>query len=259
MRLLGSRRSLRTPPVNRAGVGVGDRALHVAERRSASCDQRVVIDLAGRDQDQAAGTISLGPPGVEIVARDRRDARPRRRGSSGRAAGRRRPPPEIVEDDVVGRIARFAELLQHDVLLALEIGRVEMRRADQVGDQLDAERQMLGQQRGREAGAVAVGPGVEVAADILDRLADLARLAAAGALEHHMLEQVGEAVELRRLVARAGIGIEADRDGLDARHRPAATVRPLARVVSCIMDRGDLGAQGSGCNFGAFAAAARAQ
>jgi hypothetical protein len=85
-----------------------------------------------------------------------------------------------------------------------------VRAQDHVGDELDAEREMLGQHGGGEAGAVAVGGGVEIAADILDRFADLARGAAAGALEHHMLEQVGDAVEPRRLVARAGIGIEAD-------------------------------------------------
>ena len=60
---------------------------------------------------------------------------------------------QIVEDDVVGRVARLAQLLEDDVLLALEVGRGEMGLEDQVGDQLDAEREMLGQHRGDEVGA----------------------------------------------------------------------------------------------------------
>ena len=51
---------------------------------------------------------------------------------------------QIVEDDVARRVARLAQLLQHDLLLALEVVGLEMRAADQVGQQLDAERQMLG-------------------------------------------------------------------------------------------------------------------
>ena len=76
---------------------------------------------------------------------------------------------------------------------------------------------------------VAVGRGVEVAADILDRLADLARRAAAGALEHHMLEQMGDAVQPLGLVARAGVGIEADRGRLDARHLAAGDLEAVGK------------------------------
>ena len=77
--------------------------------------------------------------------------------------------------------------------------------------------------------AVALGRGVEVAADILDRLADLARRAAAGALEHHMLEQMGDSVEPRRLVPRPGLGIEADRGGLERRHLAAGDLEAVGK------------------------------
>jgi hypothetical protein len=97
---------------------------------------------------------------------------------------------------------------------------------------------VLGHDRGHEVRAVAVGGCIEVAADILDRFAQFARRAAAGALEHHMLEQMGDAVELCRLEARAGVGVEPDRRGLDAGICRVATRRPLGRVVSCIMEGG---------------------
>ena len=74
---------------------------------------------------------------MEILDRDRLDARlvaehraaERLVGEGGR--------PELVEDDVGRRVARLAELLEDDLLLALEVAGVETRALDQVGDQLD--------------------------------------------------------------------------------------------------------------------------
>ena len=210
-----------------------------------------MIDLARGDQGQAAGAVEVGPPGVEIVGADRRDA-----GfvAEDRAAERLLGiggGPQIVEDDVGGRVARLAQLLQHDLLLADEVGGIEMRAQHHVGEQFDAERQMLGEQGGGEAGAVALGAGVEIAADILDRFAQFARRAPAGALEHHMLEQMGEAVDPRRLVARAGIGVEADGDGFETRHRPAGDLEAAGEGGELHHEGRDLGAQGSGGNVGA--------
>ena len=137
----------------------------------------------------------------------------------------------MIVDDVVGQVARLAQLLQHDILLAGEVASVEMRLADEIGDQLDAEFEMFAEQPGLEGGLVARRIGVEIAADILDRLGDLARVAATGALEHHMLEQVGEAVGARLLVPRAAIGMQADRDRLDARHRIGGDGEAIGKPV----------------------------
>ena len=70
-----------------------------------------------------------------------------------------------------------------------------------------------------ECRLVARGPGVERPADILDRFGDAAGVAAARALEHHMLDEVGQAAERLRLGSRSDAGIEADRGRLRARHR----------------------------------------
>ena len=95
--------------------------------------------------------------------------------------------PAISSDDI-------AQLLQYHLLFAHKVAGVEVRALDQVGDQFDAQAQVLGHDARGEAGAVALGAGVEVAADILDRLADFSRGSTAGALEHHVLEQVRDAV-----------------------------------------------------------------
>ena len=54
-------------------------------------------------------------------------------------------------------------------------------------------------------GVFARGIGIEVAADRLDLLGDGERRAPLGALERHVLEEMGDAVDLRRLVAGADI------------------------------------------------------
>src|SRR3546814_7509535 len=71
---------------------------------------------------------------------------------------------------------------------------------------------------GIEGGVLAAGVGVDLPADRLDLLGDGLRAAPLGALEHHVLEQMRYAVQLRRLVARAGADPGAEGDGGDARH-----------------------------------------
>ena len=218
------------------GRGSGDGAgRKLAEQTVGKLDELAMVDLAGGDQMEAAGAILVAAPGVEIVDLDRLDALLLAQDRAAERLVGEGGGLEVVEDDVGRRVAGLAQLLDDDVLLALQVGGAEMRAQDQVGDQLEAERDMLGHHRCHEAGAVAVGGGVEIAADILDRFADLARGAAAGALEHHMLEQMGDAVQPRRLVARSGVGIEPHRRRLDARHSRLATRRPLGKVVSCII------------------------
>ena len=211
-----------------------------------------MLNLAGRDQDQPAGAVELRPPAMQIRQFDRADA-----GlvAEDRAAERLVRPghcPEIVEDDVARGVARLGQLLQHHLLLARQVVGREMGAQDHVGDQLDSQRQMLGEQGGGEVGLVAVGAGVEVAAHILDRLAELARRAPAGALEHHMLVEMGEAVDPRRLVPRPGLGIKADRDRLDAGHRPAGDLQAVIQGGEVHHESAQIGAQGSGGNLGAF-------
>ena len=96
---------------------------------------------------------------------------------------------------------------------------VELRRADEVGDQLEPEPD-IGRQRARvEHRLVARGPRVERPADILDRFGDAARVAPARALEHHMLDEVREPALAVGFGARADRGVEPDRGRLRALHR----------------------------------------
>ena len=118
---------------------------------------------------------------------------------------------EMIEDDVVGRVVGLADLLQDDGALALELGRVEGRMQQDVGEDIERERHVLLQHLGVIRGAFARGIGVEVAADRLDLLGDGAGAAPLGALERHVFEEMGDAVDLGRLVPGPDIDPQAER------------------------------------------------
>ena len=141
-------------------------------------DDLVVLDPAGRRQHHVRGGVVARQEGEEIVAADRLD---RVGGAEHRPAERlvgQRGLLELVEDQVVGRVERLADLLQDDAALALQLVGIEHRIAQDVGHHLDAERHVLLQDRGVVGGDLAAGIGVEAAADILDLLGDGARASA---------------------------------------------------------------------------------
>lgn len=125
---------------------------------------------------------------------------------------------EMVEHDIVRRVVRLADLLQDDAALALEFRRIEGGMAEDVADDVDTEGEILLQQLDVIGGLLARGVGVDVAADILDRLGDGGGTPALGALEGHVFEEMRDAVFRRRLVAGADAGIGAEGDGLHPVH-----------------------------------------
>ncbi len=122
---------------------------------------------------------------------------------------------EIVENDVVGRVVGLADLLQDHRALAFHLVRVEARIQQDVGEDIERQRHVFLQHLGVVGGALARGIGVEVAADRLDLLGDVAGAAPFGALERHVLEEMRGAVYRRRLVPRPDIDPDAERDGVD--------------------------------------------
>ena len=118
-----------------------------------------------------------------------------------------------------GVSSRGADLLHDDVLLAREFFRLEGRIGEDVGEHIERERH-VGAQHARVIGrGLDAGRRIEVAADRLDLLGDLARGAVRGALERHVLEEMRDAVLVRVLVAAAGADPDAERGAFQMRHR----------------------------------------
>src|SRR3546814_2449618 len=106
---------------------------------------------------------------------------------------------DVCSSDLVGCVVGLADLLQDHRALALQLLLKKGRALQDVGNDVEGERRVLGQHLGIEGGVLAAGVGVDLPADRLDLLGDGLRAAPLGALEHHVLEQMRDAVQLRRL------------------------------------------------------------
>ena len=89
---------------------------------------------------------------------------------------------------------------------------------DEVGEQVEGGGDVFVEDLDVEADGFFAGEGVEVAADGVDFAGELLGGAGGGALEDHVLEEVGDAVDGERLVARAGVDPDAHGDGAEVRH-----------------------------------------
>ena len=186
-----------------------------------------MIDLAGSHEGKPLRCIMIGLPAEQIIAGDSRQAGFITQDGAAQRLFREGGFLQMIEHDVIRRVARFAELLQHDFLFANDIVCIKARAGNEIGDQIDAQRQIARQQAGVKHRGVAAGPGVELATHILHLLRNGAGRAALCALEHHVLKQVGEAVQFRPLEARAGFGGHRDRRRFEAGQRPAGDAQAV--------------------------------
>ena len=123
-----------------------------------------------------------------------------------------------LEHAIIRRIESLATLLRDDALLFLQILWRPMRLKQDVGDEIERERRLLRDGARIVRRALITGRGVHVGAGILDRFGELTRIARARAFERHVLEQMRDAVQLRRLPARANTLPNAKRRRRQPRH-----------------------------------------
>ena len=176
------------------------------ERAEALFDlahEGVVIDGAGSDDDHPVRRILPLEEAPQLLRGERANRFGRAQDGPAERLVPERGLGEAVEDDVVGRIVRRADLLQDDMLLALQLILVEFRIHQNVGEDVDRERHVVLQDAREERRRLDARRGIDLAADILDVGRDLPRRALARALEGHVFEQMGDAVLVVAFVARA--------------------------------------------------------
>ncbi len=150
----------------------------------------------------------------------------------------------MIEDAVVGGVVGLANFLQHHGAFARQLVLVEGRVLQDVGDDIDGERRILGQNLGVVGGALAAGIGVQVAANRFDLLGNLVGAAPLRALKGHVFEQMRDAIDLGRLVTSADPDPGPERNRLDPVHGVAgdrqAAVQPrhLNRHAAPVMRLG---------------------
>ena len=127
---------------------------------------------------------------------------------------------------------RARDLLDHDAALAVELAGVDLRAADEVGQQVDRLRHHLGAAGEVEGDDVVRRVGVEHRAHLLGGLVDLAVVVVdLAALEHEVLEEVGHPVLLGAL--GAGAGLEGHEHGGGARALELDVVDGAGRCRGC--------------------------
>ena len=139
---------------------------------------------------------------------------------------------EQLVDEIVGRVLDHLDLFEDDLLLALDVVGAERRVADDVGEDVDRQRQMLVEHLDVVAGVFLRGERVELAADRVDRLRDVLGGARRGALEEHVLDEVRDAAALGGFVARAARQPDADADRADLRHPLGEKPKTVVEHVS---------------------------
>ena len=128
---------------------------------------------------------------------------------------------------VVGGVGGLGDLLTDDLDLAGEVSGVHGRALHEIGDHGAAQVQPALQGADLEAGALIAGGRVDLATLGLDHLDDVAGRTIAGALEHHVFEQVRPAGAGLVLGARAAASDDRQRQGLKTVDRVADDPDPI--------------------------------
>ena len=166
---------------------------------------------------EPVGHVVLADVALEVVLRERTDGLGRPDDRTAERVVGVEGGLVVVEDVVLGGVLVHLDLLDHDVLLLLDLARRQRRLGDEVDDGLKSAPEVLVQAAGVEARVLLRRERVEVAADGLHPLVDEVPTAPPRALEHHVLDKVRDAALGGPLVAAPGVDPRPDGDGVDGR------------------------------------------
>src|SRR6478672_9673852 len=121
---------------------IGERLViagHVAECFFRKIDQRLMLQLARSNEEQAGRRILRAQPVLEIVHSDPFQRVFASKYRPAKRLGGKGGLLQIVEHDIRRRVSRLGEFLQNHFLLKVEVLRFEVRAADQVRQELYSE------------------------------------------------------------------------------------------------------------------------
>ena len=163
------------PPPNRAGSGAGLAGpLNEANLLFDLGEHGLMIDRAGGGDDDVRRLVIAHEIVAQLGVVERAHGLRR---AEDRAAERligKRHHVQMFEDEIVRRVGDGADLLDDDVLLARQFHAVERGLGQNVGQHVERERHVVLEHARIIGGAFRAGRGVEIAADGLDLLGDLA-------------------------------------------------------------------------------------
>ena len=191
-----------------AGSGAGSRAVLRRRRqvRKALRDQihqLRVGQMPGRGDHQIVRRIAVPEPPAQRVAVQRRDGF----GSAQNRLAQRVRTPEILREklvhEVFGIVLRHANFFEDHRLLAVDILVGEFRLENHVRQHVEGLGKMFGKDARVEAHHFLGGKRVEHSSHAVDFPRDVFRAAPPRSLEHHVLDEMRDPVDLGRLAARS--------------------------------------------------------
>ena len=171
------------------------------------------IDIADADQHHVRCAIVTPEISVEFAAMDRANHAPLAEHRAAKRLTRKCGLVHQILREALGVIADVRHLLQHDAPLALELLGRKHRAPQHIGDELDGDAELVARKIEVVAGVIFCGERVHVRAGALGIDSDAIGVAAASAFEHHVFEEVRDAGELERFIARSHAHIGADARG----------------------------------------------
>ena len=192
------------------GLYIAARAGHDREQ---VCDivKILVGEVTGDRDDRVLRAVILVHVFVHGLGRDRRERLLR---AEDGAAERRAVIAlfeQLVDGDVLGGVLIHIDLLEHNAALELDVLLREARLEEHIREQGNAGLETAVEHLHIVAGAFLVGEGVGLTAERVDGDGDMTRGALFRALEDHVLDEVRNAVQLRRFIAAAVADPDADR------------------------------------------------
>ena len=125
---------------------------------------------------------------------------------------------EDFMDEVVGIVLVHFYFFEDDAALARDIAGIEDGMKDKIAENIHGERKMLIENLDVEADTFLRSEGIHIAADRIDLAGDGFGGAGLRTFEHHVLDEMGDAIPFGIFVAGAGLEPDADRDGADVGH-----------------------------------------
>ena len=121
-------------------------------------------------------------------------------------------------DEIVWIVLVHFDLFENHATLFGDIAGIERGMQYEIAQDVHGKRKMLVENFDVEADAFFRGESIHVAADRIDLTGDVFSGAGFGPLEYHVLDEMGDAIEFRILVAGTGLEPDADCDRANVRH-----------------------------------------
>ena len=181
-------------------------------------DDLAMLQPSRRDDQDIAGHVILAQVAEQVGARHRIQRLLR----AGDGPAERLVRPERGVEQFLDVMLRLVQVHRHflfdDLALLGDLHRVEPRVEQHIQQHIEQFVEAVVAGPGMETGHLLAGEGVQVPADALDRLGDLLGRALLRAFEQQVLDEMADAVERGRLVARPHADPQADAHTQHVRH-----------------------------------------